>query len=431
MGIWLMMASALMAQVSPAYAPTDDDNWDCEGFGRGIGAPHYYCDCRLNSHTFAFPLDTVISDTTWYTATMNDLRKGMSAYWFADCSVTIEVYAFCTNKEPIFQMTVGQNQMRDVDADFIQHKIDEAGKSVQEMLTGLQPHMRVYPNGCSGRVYCYPYDQGPESTCEDPLPLRPGMTYTCDKEKNAYRLAPSLIPASGKSFIHWKQKKEQPCTIWLTLDSCTGEEIGRAVLADSMHVYRPDSAQLANARQAGRPIWLHVQHAKDKVGRIYFYTNPKYAEALPDVTKKTCVGKTIKVNGQTYSRDTAFIDTIWVARDTLRTMGVNLTFTAPQTEYDTIRLTASEIAQGYRYTATGTTLYAFGDYTLEAKKANTCTRIIQLTVEEKEIPVDPKEALEDIYDAHNSAYKTIRNGQLIVVKGGRTYNVLGQEINDL
>ena len=77
------------------------------------------------------------------------------------------------------------------------------------------------------------------------------------------------------------------------------------------------------------------------------------------------------------------------------------------------------------------TIYAFGDYTLEAKKANTCTRIIQLAVIEKEVPVDPKEALEDVYGVHNGASKCIRNGQLIVVKRGRYYNVLGQELKGL
>ncbi len=430
MGIWLMMATSLMAQVVPAYVPAEGD-WDCEGFRKGIGAPYYYCDCRLNSYTFSFPLDTIVNDTVWYTASMNDLKKGMSAYWFSDCSVTMEVYAFCTNKEPIFQITVGPNQMRDVDAAFIQKKIDEAGSSVQEVIAGLTPHMRVYPNGGTGRVYCYPYDQGPESTCDDPLPLRPGMTYVCDKEENVYRMNSNLIPASGKSFIHWKQKKNQPCDIWLTLDSCTGEEIGRAVLSDSLHVYQPDSTQLVNARLAGRSLWLHVKHAKDKVGRVYFYTNPKYADALADVNQQTCTGKTIKVNEKTYSRDTAFTETLWVAKDTLRTMSVNLSFTAPQTEYDTLRLTNSEVVQGYRYTTTGTTIYAFGDYTLEAKKANTCTRIIQLAVIEKEVPVDPKEALEDVYGVRNGASKCIRNGQLIVVKRGRYYNVLGQKIKGL
>ena len=149
------------------------------------------------------------------------------------------------------------------------------------------------------------------------------------------------------------------------------------------------------------------------------------------MNQQTCTGKTIKVNEKTYSRDTTFTETLWVAKDTLRTMHVNLTFTAPQTEYDTLRLTNSEVVQGYRYTTTGTTIYAFGDYTLEAKKANACTRIIQLAVIEKEVPVDPKEALEDVYGVHNGASKCIRNGQLIVVKRGRYYNVLGQEIKGL
>ena len=85
------------------------------------------------------------------------------------------------------------------------------------------------------------------------------------------------------------------------------------------------------------------------------------------------------------------------------------------------------------FALTGTTIYTFGDYTLEAKKANTCTRIILLTVLEKEEivpPVDPHEGLEDVYGTQGGAYKCVRNGQLVVVKGGRLYNVLGQEITN-
>jgi hypothetical protein len=54
-----------------------------------------------------------------------------------------------------------------------------------------------------------------------------------------------------------------------------------------------------------------------------------------------------------------------------------------------------------------------------------------LAVIEKEVPVDPHEGLEDVYGTQGGAYKCIRNGQLIVVKGGRYYNVLGQEIKGL
>ncbi|MBQ2189877.1 MAG: hypothetical protein II452_03305, partial [Paludibacteraceae bacterium] len=264
LGIWLMMVTL---SVSAQTIPDEYQDWPCDMLRDTLNLPYFYCECRDNSIPFAFPVEMEISDTVWYTATVNDLRQGISAYWFANCSVTMEVYAFCASKKPTFTLTVGANQMRDLDMTRINQKLDEMGETARLQAESLTPHMRVYPNGNgTGRVYCYPYDQGPHSTCEDPLPLRIGMTYVCDKEENVYRMEWSNIPASGKSFVHWKQKQNKACEIWLTLDSCTGEEIGRANLSDSLHVYIPDSAQLVNARTAHRSLWLHVQHAANMTG---------------------------------------------------------------------------------------------------------------------------------------------------------------------
>lgn len=424
-----MMLVALSA--SAQTIPDEYLNWPCERLRDTLDLPYFYCDCRDNSTTFAFPLEVEVSDTVWYTATLNDLRQGISAYWFANCSVTMEVYAFCSSKQPTITLTVGANQMRDVDMTKINQKLDEMGETARLQAETLTPHLRVYPNNHgSGRVYCYPYDQGPHSTCEDPLPLRIGMTYVCDKEENVYRMEWSSIPASGKSFVHWKQKQNKGCEIWLTLDSCNGEEIGRVNLADSLHVYQPDSAQLVNARTAHRSLWLHVQHAPNYTGRVYVYSNPKYAEeALPAVTKKTCYGKTIKLNERTYAADTAFVDTLWVGRDTLNTQCVQLTFTQPTLEYDTVYVDSTAIGRGYRYQPSGDIFYEFGDYTIEVKKTNTCTRRVQVTVAPKSTPVDPHEGLNDAQTGNRKAHKRVENGQLYIIINGMKYNVLGQKTN--
>ena len=156
----------------------------CDSTMKILNLPHYSCMCKEFSTSFAFPLETEIKDTVWYTATINDLRQGICAYWFSSSSVTMEVFAFCSSKEPTFSLTVGPNQMRDIDSKMIEDKLNELSKQQQLMAETLTPHMRVYPlNGGSGRVYCYPYNQGPESKCDDPLPLRPGMTYVCEKEE--------------------------------------------------------------------------------------------------------------------------------------------------------------------------------------------------------------------------------------------------------
>ena len=430
-----LLYSILLLMAATMSAETLDDRTreECERDRARIHAPHYYCDCHQKSHVFAFPLDTVIRDTTWYTATMNDLTQGISAYWFSDCSVTMEIYAFCTGWEPIYTMTIGKNQMRDVDAQFIYDKIKSMGSQYTGTISSLTPHMRVYPNckNGSGRVYCYPYNEGPESTCDDPMEWRPGMTYVCEAQENVYCMKDySLIPRSGNALIHWKQKKNLAAEMWLTLDSCTGEEIDRFALSDSLHVHRLDSDMLRDIRNAKRTLWLHVKHAKDIVGRVRMITDPEYTDPAEPVSKSTCMGKTIKVNERTYGKDTTFTDTVWVPVDTmltmrLQTMDVNLSFTVPAMEYDTVYVLATEIGKGYRYKTTGTTIYEFGDRVLEKKQSNTCTRMIQLSVLEKE----PEEGVEEVIDASRKAYKCLQNGQLFIIIDDHKYTLLGQPIN--
>lgn len=419
LGILLMMTTALCAQEQPAYAP----QWSsrCDSVQRILELPYYYCACEESSTEFSFPYEAEVSDTLWFTATMNDLRQGISAYWFANSSVTMEVYAFCTSKVPTITLTVGPNQMRDIDVAKINKKLEEMG-DLAAAAEKMTPHIRVFPNnGGSGHVYCYPYDQGPHSTCEDPIPLRSGMTYVCDKEENVYRMEWSAIASSGKAFVHWKQLKNKPCNIWLTLDSCTGEEIGRASLSDSLHVYMPDSAKLVDARKAKRSLWLHVKHAKGIVGRLYWYNNPKYQEPLAPMNKKTCEGKTLSANLRSYSTDTAFVDTVWVARDSLTTMEVNFTFTPPVMEFDTVAVAPGELSRGYVYKPSGSILRSYTDTIVEIKKNNTCTRRIQVTI------LNP-EGTAFVGATNGRSRKIIQNGQLFIYIDDRKYNVLGQEI---
>lgn len=423
--IGIILILLLMRFASVAQPPAAMPRWSsyCDSVQQMLELPKHYCACKEEAITFAFPLEEELTDTVWYTATVSDLKQGLSAYWFANTSVTMEVFAFCTSKVPTISLTVGANQMRDVSIEEINQKLNEMGDMAQ-LGDELTPHMRVYPNkGGSGHVYCYPYDQGPESKCDNPLPLRSGMTYVCDKPENVYRMESTSIVSTGKAFIHWKQKKNLPCEIWLTLDSCTGEEIGRAVLSDSLHVYQPDSAQLVNARKEKRSLWLHAKHAEGVTGRIYYYNNPKETEPLNGTTKKTCLGKTLTVNMRSYTADTSFIDTLWVTRDTLTTMAVKLSFTQPEMEYDTLLLTAVQLNTGYRY-ASGDIFHEEGDYIVEIKKNNTCTRRIQVTVQEK----PTGQATEQTSDKPHKAFKRLQNGQIVLIINGRTYNVLGQQM---
>lgn len=420
--VLLVIATVTHAQPAPVYAPAWSDS--CEMVQQALELPYFYCPCKEASIAFSFPVETMVKDTVWYTATMDDLLQGISAYWFSKSSVTMEVFAFCFSKVPTFTLTVGPNQMCDMDVEKINAKLAAMDEQAKLMAKELTPHIRIYPNrGDSGRVYCYPYDQGPESKCEDPLPLCVGMTYVCDKEENVYRLEWSSIASSGKSFVRWKQKQNKPCEIWLTLDSCSGEEIGRARLSDSIHVYQPDSAQLVNARMAKRSLWLHVTHAKGYSGRVFVHNNPKYAEvALEPVNKNACYGKSFVQDFRTYTNDTSFVDTVWVNRDTLTTREVTFTFTRPTLEFDTVYVTQSELARGYIYKPSNTIFNAYGDYTVEIKKAGTCSRIVQVTV-----APEPTQGVDYVGHSDRKSCKYLQNGQLFIIIDDRKYNVFGQE----
>jgi hypothetical protein len=230
----------------------------------------------------------------------------------------------------------------------------------------------------------------------------------------------SKIPSSGKAFVHWLQKKNQPCEIVLTLDSCTGRQIGYAELSDSLHVYQPDSAELVNARNEKRSLWLQVKHKNGVVGRIHWYNNPKFAEPLESSEKSVCLGKTITIDLRTYSSDTAFNDTMWVNRDSLVTRQLSYTFTQPKTEYDTIYPTQSQLARGYPYTPAGVVFYEYGDTIVDVVKANTCTRRIHVTIK-------ALEGMDYVGASNRRSCKYMQNGQLFILVDDRKYNVFGQE----
>jgi len=381
---------SIAAQERPAMAPPLTL---CEQEALAIEAPYYYCDCKERSGDFAFPMVIELKsrDTLWYQAEVKDLLQGLSAYWFSDCSVTLEAYTFCTGKVPTFTLTIGKNSMRDMDAQKINDKIQQASETMQQAITLVKPHVRVYLNSdnCTGTVYCYPYDQGPKSECDNPVPLYPGMTYVCDTTENVYRMESDQLPVSGKAFVHWYQKQNKPCEIWLTLDDCEGDTIGQAVLQDSLHVYQPNAEVLKQVREAGRSVWLHVRHEKGVTGRIYWRNNPKYAaEPLPAVDEHLCtrMNQYYSVDLRTYISDTAFTDTLWIKADSLTTRNVNIEFLPAPIDYDTVYMNEATIKIGYKEPKTGQVFRDFGNYTLTIESKEECTRILQLVIDREAMP---------------------------------------------
>ena len=359
----LWAAACVMAQ-QPAPQQQEDYCW-----GKLPGYPYYYCECRNASTPFQYPVSVDLTDTVWYSASVNDLRQGLCAYWFGDCSVTFEVYAFCSSKTPSFVMTCDPNQMHEMDAAEINRRLDEMGDMAELMSQVLTPRVRVYPNGGTGHVYCYPYDQGPVSTCSAPLPLIPRMTYVCDQTDEVYELQPEKINTNGRGFIRWKHKRNNPATIWLTEGSCNGQELQRATLSDSLRVLLLDAAKLKAAKQAGHSVYVHVSHAANDVGRLYYHNRLLWDRQTIDTT--ICQGRGLALRDTVLTQTTNYPnDTLWKRGDTLLLTTYHLTITPPEAQYDTLRLKAAQLPTTYRnqYIAKD----GWGDYDFTIHQTGSC-----------------------------------------------------------
>ncbi len=348
----------------------------CEDLIKELNYPYFYCDCHNTARDFEFGLDMAISDTTWFKATTAQLRQGISAYWFATSSVTMEVYALCSSTVPTIVLTVGPNQMHEKDADEINRKISEMGSTAEQALNNITPRIRVYPSrvGGEGRVICYPYNQGPNSTCEDPLQIFAGMTYVSSNEEDVYYMS-NVHNYTDSMFIHWKEKDNSPCLLSITSDSCNGPLLMQAVLSDSTKVFFPDKNILSAARQNKDTLFFHFSHAAGKTGRITFR---RAATFVTDTIEETfCQGRGIVLKDTTLRQTTLYSDTTWVVKDTLLVTLYNLHITPPEQYRDTISITSKQLPYPYRNTQL---LNTFGDYLVQVRLPNQCDEDYQVHV---------------------------------------------------
>lgn len=110
-----------------------------------------------------------------------------------------------------------------------------------------------------------------------------------------------------------------------------------------------------------------------------------------DVSEKhqtECQGKSITVGGIAYSTDTVVIDTVDNIKADLRSITTHiLEFTPPTLEYDTVYYYKTDLPQRYIGTCY---VRAFGDTTFLVSSRNACDRLIQVTVEERKLPLQYK-----------------------------------------
>lgn len=123
--------------------------------------------------------------------------------------------------------------------------------------------------------------------------------------------------------------------------------------------------------------------------RYLLHVEHNYVTKTNVVDTTLCLGKTIKINNVTYSKDTVIRDSVWTyaaatnsTPDTYTIRDISIHFTEPDIEYDTISVLPSKMTnRGYWYSTLGVMVF-YGDTMIVKKKTNTCTRYIQLHVDQ-------------------------------------------------
>ena len=404
----------------PSQVPEQQAIDRCDIIQKTFNYPYYYCDCHENNTVdFYFGLDTIITDTLWFSASIAELKYGMSAYWFSDKPIRLELYALCSSTDPTFTMTVGGNTMRDIDVDFINKKLSEMGDLAEMAETIVKPHLRVYPlKGGEGRVLAFAYDEGPVSSCEDLFPVKHGMTYITNHDNDIYAWCPADMRKDQQMFVQWYQKDNLPCEMEFLRGTCSNPELICArTLKDSTKLFFPDINLVNEAKAAGDTLFFRFKHKPEEVGRVRFYYNIKWREMEMDTT--FCEGLSFQLPDTILTQSTDYTnDTVWYNLDTVDIYTRHIHVTPAKEKRDTLRVFKSDLPMYYR-----TTYYIdrFGEHNVVIKRKNTCLERIRLQVIDRE-----GDALDET-TTDRRPRKALHNGTLYIIYDNRRYSVLGTE----
>ncbi len=239
----------------------------CEWLRKVTGLPAHFCICQEDSKKFSFPLDIQLTETVWYNAKLGDVKKGITAYLYADCEVKIEVFVTCALSSASYSYTLSPNQTRDINSDAIEQKLASAG--VEGIDDNTPVYLKIYPvNGKGGRVICMPYNQGYHSTCSDCLAIFPEMTIVSSHADDVFYLDPAYIPADKGLAVSWNEPNSAACGLKITRGACDGEVVVEADIIAEAQPYYINLDLLKRAREAGDRLYLHFSHDASAVGRI-------------------------------------------------------------------------------------------------------------------------------------------------------------------
>mgnify|MGYP007069839973 FL=1 len=366
------------------FVITDEE---CAYIRDTLGYVDYYCECLNHSLQFHYGLDTLIQGVNWWESTLSAVSAGFSAYWFSTSSVLMEGFISCAQDSATLSQRIGANRSYHAD---IQSLISRFGGGSVSQLGNMPLNVRTtQAEGHDGRLIVTPYDKGPHSTCEDPLPVYYNMPYVISDADNVYEMLPANPNTRGQ-FLRWVCERGDSAVVSVGRGSCDAEPFMQKTLRDSMHVWVLPYDTLLNAYRAKDTLYFHF-HTSAKLAEAWFMRPIEYIKDT--IENSYCLGSVQSINGLRYSSDTVFADTVYLRYDSLnyvRQLGVTeyqLHFTAPEVEYDTINCHADSL--GFYYLGMRSQqINRFGDYEVYFRRSGQCDRDIRLHVEELLYPIE-------------------------------------------
>jgi hypothetical protein len=255
-----------------------------------------------------------------------------------------------------------QNKANAVDGDYIKRKLEEQIGDMDVFF-----HCCISPiAGQGGRLVVRAESDGIPSDCDDPLAMLPGMSLYSVREKDVYVVNPAELSSVQPFMLRWSPSGYEQCQLQVTAASCDGPVLAQTTL-DARVIYFLPSEIMQQAKENNYLLYFHFTHDISAPGKIQCL-KPEYEESYVDTT--LCQGLSVAVNDTLLMETTVYpIDTVHLHDNVYQINFIDVTFIAPEAQYDTLALSRSQLPYVYREQYI---LDHFGDYDFTIHKQDEC-----------------------------------------------------------
>ena len=297
---YTMILAAMLAMPTFAQIITEENCMD--DYQLKFDYPSYFCDCELQrkkNQINGLPFDITVTDTTWYGSSSDIMLDGCSAYLYSECDVKMIIVQNCYNKPGLGiykEVVVQSNQARDVEPSAIKDLMKKNGVTGR---IGIRIGILPMEIGKESRFICCPYNQGPHSTCDNPLPILLDMVFVSSHSDDVYVLTPDMIPEKNGLKLEWFQTDAR-----MTLEIAQGDCNGKSLLENPPMMVSGDDYELPadlleQARINEENLYIRVKHSSNTVGRVRL-SEIKDTSAVDDVTVPSTDARLVLDNGIIY-----------------------------------------------------------------------------------------------------------------------------------